>query len=190
MSHLNRFWKIVILILFIGFMIQCLYDPLATYNNQIKLNKLQIELDKQKRRWDLLDITNYSIEVESWVGMGGICRAKLTVHAGKVVKVAVYNYPPFEERPADLQPVVLEIDKWDNGGCQYSSFTIPKIFNDVQSRMNSGRTIDATFDPEFGFVATYHGSSIVNRGFLNCCAADTEYSYQFYNFQRLGSDVP
>lgn len=189
MSHLHRFWKIVILILFIGFMIQCLFDPLATYKNQKKLGELQTELNKQKGKWDMQDITNYSFEVETFVAVRGFCRAKITVHTERVVKVAVYNYPPFEERPADLLPDVLEIDEWD-GDCGYWHITVSQIFDALQDSLNDKIKVDAEFDPEFGFVTRYYGSSNVSYGRLNCCVADSEFSYRFYNFQILGPPAP
>lgn len=178
---------ITAILLLAGSLIQYLYDPLAPYRNQKQLDKLQSELDKAREKWNSQNIKDYAFDVEYGFALVGNCGAKITVRQGKVIRVVQTMYGGFEELS---EPVVLEPKDWDHEYCHYSNLTIPQIFSIVQEEIKEGGVVDASFDPELGFVTEYGADPNISYAPLRGVVTDSGRGLVLSNFQKLGSSVP
>lgn len=191
MPTVKRILKAVTLILIIGFVVQCLFDPFASYRNQRRLDKIQIELVSARSRWESKNIKDYSFEIEQGILLWGICYAGITVEGGEIVEVKANTYPLFREIPEDKQLAILEKEKWDDAPCGYSQLTIDEMFDKVQLFIKGRKNITSVvFDSELGYVINFQGDSIINHGLLVSQLGDSGFSYKFSNFQTLNVSEP
>ena len=170
------------------FLVLFLFDPFAPYINHLKLNALQAELNIAKAKWDSRNIENYSYQIQYWAPLWGGCSAKITVRQGKIIAVIETRHGGFDKLPT---PITLQPDQWSHDNCYYSNFTIPEVFDQLQTTIKKDTvSLDVVFDQEFGFVNQYHGSPNVGHGLLTTYITDSEFLYEFSNFQNLDVSVP
>ena len=174
--------------LFVGILIQVLYNPISSFKHSLLVSSVRSELPQARAKWEALGITNYTFEI---VGDArSLCQpsAIVEVRNDEVVKVETKNFE--SDSPSKLLP----LDAWSDPDwgeevflCSYFHFTMPQFFDLVgQTLQNYPSSImHADFDPEYGFVTDFKFGIYVGYGLLkpeieNCC---NEFSIK--NFQML-----
>ncbi|MFT3893311.1 MAG: DUF6174 domain-containing protein [Anaerolineales bacterium] len=166
---------------------QILFDPFAPSVNRHKLDKLQVELNRAKAKWESQNITSYSYAVQYSVPMLRDCGAQITVEKGEIVEV-IETMHGVDKLPT---PIALSKPQWSYEYCNYSEgLTISEAFDKIQKLIKANMSLNVTFNQQFGFIEQYYGSPNVQHGRLNGYITESEFSYTFSNFQRSDNATP
>jgi len=179
-----RLAKEIAIILFIGILIQVLYDPISSANHSLKVFYTQNQLPRQRAKWEAQAITEYSFEIR---GNGrSICEPSAVVEVKNdlVVNVQTTDSPG--------QP--LPSEKWSDPGwgdevflCNYANFTMTRIFDLVDSTLQDfpSSIMRADFDPRYGFVTDFSFGIYVGYGLLKPQVTDCCNLFSITNFQPI-----
>lgn len=166
---------LVLLALIFVYLVFVMYAP-RYWPSQIaaELKKIRSDMITAKKRWEIHQTDNYDIDVKVFIHLG-MCSTDL---GGKPTTLHV--------RQGQLI-VTEEIRKQElEGICHISEFLPPQVFDKISTWIDKAnpngptyRTIQ--FDPEYGFMASYHVSS--NDTDINA-------QYTFSNFRPVTSLTP
>ena len=176
-------------ILFVGILIQVLYDPISSVKHSLLVSHVRTELPQARAKWESLGIDDYTFEI---VGDArSICKpsAIIEVRNDEVVKVETQDFAS-TDAPAQLLPS----DQWADPDwgeevflCSYYHFTMPQIFDliDITLRNYPASIMQADFDAQYGFVSDlnfgiYVGYGLARPKLDNCCN-----EFHIRNFQAV-----
>ena len=165
-------------ILFVGILIQVLYDPISSVKHSLLVSSVRAELPQARAKWESLGINDYTFEVQGIAPL--ICQpsASIEVRNDEVIKVEKKNF-----LSEDFPTQILPSEKWADPDwgeevflCSYYHFTMPQILDLVEVTLDNypKSIIDAEFDPEYGFVTSFEYGLYVGKGLLrpkvsDCC---------------------
>jgi hypothetical protein len=144
-------------------------------------------LNAAQEKWNSKNIRNYTYEVHYGRAMWGGCDAIITVKQGKLIGVTETMHGGFEKLP---MPVALDYDQWNHDNCDYSSATIPEVFDKIQRIIKLNIWLNIIFDQKYGFITEYYGDPNVSHGLLTVSITDSGFSYTLRDFQNLDVSVP
>ena len=188
-SKLCTIGTISIFLLFVGILIQVLYDPISSVRHSLMVSNVRVELPQARAKWDAAGITDYTFEIQG--DARSICQpsAMIEVMNNSVVKVEAKDFMS-DDSPVQLLPPEQWADPdWGEEVflCSYFHFTMPQFFELVEQTLQSYPTsiMQAEFDEEHGFVSDfsfgiYVGYGLLRPGISNCCN-----EFQIRNFQVL-----
>lgn len=99
-SKFRTVGTISIVILFIGVIIQVLYDPISSIKHSLKISHARAEFPQARIKWETSGIVNYAFEIQG--GARSICQpsALIEVRNNVVVKVET------KDLTSDISPVI------------------------------------------------------------------------------------
>lgn len=141
----------VVGILFIGILIQVLYDPISSARHSLMVSNVRTELPAARAKWESLGITDYTFEIQG--DARSICQpsAMIEVRNNSVVKVEAKDFTTTDS-PAQILPP----DRWADPDwgeevflCSYFHFTMPQILDQVEETLRNypSSIMHADFDP-------------------------------------------
>jgi len=176
-------------VLFIGILIQVLYDPISSVKHSLLVSKVRTELPQARAKWESLGIDDYTFEIQG--NARSICHpsAIIEVRNDEVVKVETTDFAS-----VDALAQLLPLDQWADPDwgeevflCSYYHFTVPQIFNliEITLRNYPSSIVEADFDAQYGFVSDFSFGIYVGYGLLsprvtNCCN-----EFHIRNFQPM-----
>ena len=188
-SKLCTIGIISIFLLFIGILIQVLYDPISSIKHSRGIASTRAELPQARAKWDALGITDYTFEIQG--DARSVCQpsAMIEVRNNSVVKVEAKDYLS-DDSPAQILPP----EQWSDPDwgeevflCSYFHFTMPQIFDLLDETLQNypSSIMYAEFDPQYGFVVDFSFGIYVGYGLFrpklsNCCN-----EFHIQNFQPL-----
>ena len=189
MSSKSRVFKWGGVVLFIGILIQVLYDPISSVRHSLLVSNVRSELPQARSKWDSLGISDYTFEIRGVAPL--ICRpsAIIEVRNGVVVKVVTKDFL------SDVSPAqVLPPEKWSDPDwgeevflCSYYHFTMPQIFDLIEKTLQNfpSSIMQADFDLEYGYVSDFNYGLYVGYGLLKPRVSECCYDLSISNFQPL-----
>ena len=169
---------VVIVVLFVGLIIQVLFDPISSTRHSLLVSRVRTELPLARAKWESLGINDYTFEIQG--DARSICQpsAIIEVRNDKVVKVEIKDFAA-----ADTPVQLLPPDQWADSDwgeevflCSYFHFTMPQIFDLIEQTLRNypSSIMRAEFDPEYGFVSDfrfgiYDGYGLLNPRISDCC---------------------
>jgi len=166
-------------IVFVGILIQILYDPISSVRHSLLISSVRSELPQARANWDSLGIDDYIFEIQGIAPL--ICQpsAIVEVRNGLVVKVETKDFLSGDSPAQNIPPERWADPDWGEEVflCSYYHFTMPQIFDLVEATLRNypSSIIDAEFDPEYGFVTRFEYGLYVGKGLLRpkvseCCS--------------------
>jgi len=179
----------VVIVLFVGILIQILYDPVSSVRHSLLVSDVRSELPQARSKWDSLGISDYTFEFQGVAPL--ICQpsAIIEVRNGVVVKVETKDFLS-ENSPAQVLPP----EKWSNPDwgeevflCSYYHFTMPQIFDLVEKTLQDfpSSIMQANFDPGYGYVSDFNYGLYVGYGLLRPRVSECCYDLSVRKFQPL-----
>jgi len=188
-SKIRTVGTISIIILFIGILIQVLYDPVSSVRHSLLISNVRTELPATRAKWDSLRITDYTFEIQG--DARSICQpsAIIEVRNDEVVKVETKDFAA-----ADVPVQLLPTDRWADPDwgeevflCSYFHFTMPQIFTlvEVTLRNYPSSIVQVGFDPEYGYVTEFSYGIYAASGALSLRIDDCCNKFIIRNFQPV-----
>jgi hypothetical protein len=184
-----RIAKAAAIILFIGILIQVLYDPISSAKHSLEVSGVRTELPQARAKWEAFGITDYRFDIQG--NARSICQpsAIIEVKNDVIVKVETRDFSSKNSRAQLLPP-----EKWADPGwgdevflCNYARFTMTQIFDLLDNTLQNypSSVMRAEFDPEYGFLADFSYGIHVGYGLLKPQVGDCCNILSIKNFQPL-----
>jgi len=189
LSSKSRVIKWGVVVLFVGILIQVLYDPISSVRHSLLVSHVRTELPQARTKWDSLGISDYTFEIQGVAPL--ICQPSVIVEVrdGAVVKVETNEFLSADSPAQNLPPEKWSDPDWgeENFLCSYYHFTMPQIFNLVEVTLQDypASIMQAEFDPEHGFVTKFEYGLYVGKGLLRPKVSECCNNFSIRNFQPL-----
>lgn len=180
---------ISIFLLFAGFLIQVLYDPISSVKHSLMVSSIRTELPEARAKWDALGINDYSFEI---IGDArSICKPSALV---EVQNNEVVNVESKDFASANSAATLLPPDKWADPDwgeevflCSYFHFTMPQFFDLVDETLRNypSSIMQAEFDPQYGFVSHFNFGIYVGYGLARTKLSYCCNEFEIRSFQVL-----
>jgi len=161
-----------------------LFDPLSWLRNAGAAASIRAELSAARERWRSQEITDYRIDVEGFVPLACVVNVTLSVREGELVGVEGRGMPGHDTEGESVEP-----EDWDAPYCSYREMLVPEMYVRIERELDgiewSRDTLEAEFDPQYGYVTEYRYDCCYRRGLLNPACADCDIWFSFSNFELV-----
>lgn len=192
LSSASHTIKTSIMVLFIGILIQALYDPISSVKHTLKFFSVRNQLPQARTKWESFGITDYIFEIQ---GDGrSICQpsAIIEVKNDLVIKVETKDFS-ISNSPRQL----LSLEKWADPGwgdevflCNYNHFTMTRFFDLLDDTLQNfpSSVMRADFDPQYGFLSDFSFGIYVGYGLLRPQISDCCNVFSIKNFKPVNNE--
>ena len=183
---IKRVLKIIGAVLLVGFIVQCLFDPLSDvlrFGNRLKA---RATLPQARSKWEAQGITHYKFDV--FVGSGAcFASANIEVENGVTIR-AEPRSDAGPEGDSFYSPIFWG---YENGPfiCNYKNYTMSLLFDHVDDLLTSEPSYVSriSFDAKYGFVSDLYSEYCGSRhGLLSPKASECFAGFTIENFRVLG----